>query len=224
MKKLLIITGPQGSGNHLFSRLFSLHSDVCGWSDLQNEYWIPSDMETFSKYMVDPKSLSEFDFSGYDYYVANVSVPFVYDGIKQIPKIYEFAKEAVRLGIDVSIGIIVRDQNINKLQQQRVRGSETLHIATSYYDTLIDEFDTHYIDHEAFFLYKKKYLKYLSKILNFPIDYDNKQLLKFIDKDANSKYVQYVEKDWLDEQVWEGLRTKRERQERLADKLRGYSE
>jgi len=29
MKKLLIITGPQGSGNHLFSRIFSMH-----------EYWL----------------------------------------------------------------------------------------------------------------------------------------------------------------------------------------
>ena len=35
-KKLLIITGPQGSGNHLVSRLFSLHDDVGGWKELSS--------------------------------------------------------------------------------------------------------------------------------------------------------------------------------------------
>ena len=57
MKKLLIITGPQGSGNHLFSRLLSLHPDVGGWDDLLDEYWVPSDLEPFAEYWVNPEKI-----------------------------------------------------------------------------------------------------------------------------------------------------------------------
>ena len=48
MKKLLIVTGPQGSGNHLFARLFSLHPNVMGWEKLHDKYWVPSDEEPLS--------------------------------------------------------------------------------------------------------------------------------------------------------------------------------
>jgi len=134
-KKLLIITGPQGSGNHFFSRLFSLHLDVGGWKELIDEYWIPSDQETFAPYWVDPNSMTAEDFEGYDYWVANVSVPFVFDGVKQVPKIHLMAQRAQELGLKVEIAIIVRDQNINLEQQRRVRKEETLPIAQEYYYT-----------------------------------------------------------------------------------------
>jgi len=212
MKKLLIITGPQGSGNHLFSRLFSLHPDVYGWSDLQEQYWIPSDQEPFADYWVNPDKLRDFDFSDYDYYVANVSVPFVYNGVKQVPKIIELVQVAKELNVDVTIGIIVRDQNINQLQQERVRKEITLPTAINYYQLLINlDLNVHYIDHEAFFLHKVNYLRYLSKILDFPIDYGNSNLLKFISNDANGKYVKYVDEYWLDEQVWNGIKPKKDR-------------
>ena len=40
-KKLLIITGPQGSGNHLFSRILSTHPEVGGWKSLleADNFW-----------------------------------------------------------------------------------------------------------------------------------------------------------------------------------------
>lgn len=212
-KKLLIITGPQGSGNHLFSRLLSLHRDVGGWKELQDEYWIPSDLETFAKYWVYPEQLCEFDFSSHDYWVANVSCPFMYDGVRYVPRILEFATKCKKLGIHVEIGIIVRDQNINREQQLRVRKEVTLPIALEYYyDILIpSEFPTHFIDHEAFFLHKEHYLKYLQRILKFPIAWDDPNIMRFIDEDANSKYIKYVDKHWLDEQVWHGIKSKQER-------------
>lgn len=212
-KKLLIITGPQGSGNHLFSRLLSLHRDVGGWKELQDEYWIPSDLETFAKYWVHPEQLTEFDFSSHDYWVANVSCPFMYDGVRYLPKILEFATECKKLGIHAEIGIIVRDQNINREQQLRVRKEVTLPIALEYYyDILIpSEFPVHFIDHEAFFLHKKHYLRYLQRILKFPIAWDDPNIMQFIDEDANSKYIKYVDKHWLDEQVWHGIKSKQER-------------
>ena len=72
MKKLIIITGPQGSGNHFFSRVFSTHPEVGGWKELLDSYWVPSDEEYFAKYWVNPQELSEEVFDGYDYWVANV--------------------------------------------------------------------------------------------------------------------------------------------------------
>lgn len=212
-KRMLIVTGPQGSGNHIFSRLFSLHPEVGGWEELLENYWVPSDQEPFADYWVCPERLSEFDFGAHDYWLANVSCPFYYDGVRTVPKILEFAQNCKQLNIDVVIAIVVRDQNINSAQQLRVRKQVTLPIAQEYYYThLLDsEFPVHFVDHEAFFLHKQHYLKYVSKILNFPVAWDSPDILKFIDKDANHKYTKYVDEYWLDEQVWHGNKPKSER-------------
>ena len=98
-----------------------------------DSYWVPSDEEYFAKYWVNPEELTKEVFDGYDYWVANVSCPFVYDGELQMPKINEFANKCEYLGIDVQICIIVRDQNINCEQQRRVRGGPTLPTAMEYY-------------------------------------------------------------------------------------------
>lgn len=37
MTRLLIITGPQGSGNHLFSKCLAVHEDV-------QEYWLDDEV------------------------------------------------------------------------------------------------------------------------------------------------------------------------------------
>ena len=66
------------------------------------------------------------------------------------------------------------------------------------------------MDHEAFFLYKHKYLDWLSKILDFPIATDDR-INQFIDEGANKKYVKYVEEHWLDKQVWAGIQPKKTR-------------
>lgn len=217
MKKLLITTGPQGSGNHFFSRVFSTHSKVGGWKSLLDRYWVPSDEEYFAKYWVHPEELTEKDFEGYDYWLANVSCPFFYDGVRYVPKIKEVAEKAKSFGIDVQIAIIVRDSNINEVQQLRVRGEITLPIAQEYYyNTLIpSEFKVHFLDNEAFFLHRKHYLKWVSEILDFPVDYDNPDIFKFIDENPNKKYVKYVKyvkEYWLDEDVWSGIRPKNDRE------------
>ena len=207
MKKLLIVTGPQGSGNHMWSKIFALHPEVTGWSALLDEYWIPSDLEPFAEYWVYPDRLTKDQFDGHDYWLANVSVPFVYDGVRQTPKILEMANQAKQLGIDVTIAIIVRDQNINAEQQLRVRKAVTTPIAQEYYynHLLTSDFPVHFLDNEAFFLHKQHYLKWVSKLLEFPVDYDNPDILKFITEDPNRKYVKHVDEYWLDEQVWNGI-------------------
>jgi hypothetical protein len=210
MKRLLIITGPQGSGNHLFSRVFSTHPHVGGWKQLLDEYWVPSDLEPFAEYWIYPERLTAEVFEGYDYWLANVSVPFVYDGVRQTPKILEMAKQAQALGIEVTIAIIVRDQNIQVEQQLRVRKEVTLPIAQEYYynHLLTSDFPVHFLDNEAFFLHKQHYLKWVSNLLQFPVDYDNPDILKFITEDPNRKYVKHVDEYWLDEQVWLGIQPK----------------
>ena len=132
-KKLLITTGPQGSGNHLFGRLLSLHPDVEGWEELVDNYWVPSDQEPFAEYWVYPERLTLDKFQSKNYFLANVSCPFMYDGVRYVPKILEVADRACELGVDVEIAIIVRDQNINAEQQKRVRGEVTTPIAQDYY-------------------------------------------------------------------------------------------
>jgi len=212
-KKLLIITGPQGSGNHLFSRLLSLHPDVSGWEELKNKYWVPSDLEPFADYWVHPELLNLDKFYGYQYHLANVSCPFMYDGVRYVPRILEVAERAKLLGINVQIAIIVRDQNINAEQQKRVRGEVTIPIAQNYYyNTLLkSNFPIHFLDHEAFFLHKEHYLKWVSRILDFPVESDTDKINRFIDKDANHKYVKYVNEYWLDREVWAGIQTKQSR-------------
>jgi hypothetical protein len=212
-KKLLIITGPQGSGNHLFSRLLSLHPAVSGWEELKNKYWVPSDQEPFADYWVNPESLTADQFRGFQYHLANVSCPFMYDGVQYVPKILEVAARAHSLGIDVQIAIIVRDKNINAEQQRRVRKQVTTPIAQKYYyETLLtSQFPVHFLDHEAFFLHHEHYLKWVSKTLEFPVELDPDQIMRFISTDANHKYVKYVDEYWLDQEVWQGIQTKQVR-------------
>ena len=213
MKRLLIITGPQGSGNHLFSRVFSTHPQVGGWKQLLDEYWVPSDLEPFAEYWVYPEHMTAEAFEGYDYWLANVSCPFFYDGTRYVPKILEVAKRAHELGIDVQIAIITRDKNINAEQQLRVRKEITTPIAQDYYynQLISSDFPVHFLSNEALFLHREHYLRYIAKILEFPIDYNNPDIFKFLEEDPNAKYVKHVDEYWLDQEVWHGIQTKQAR-------------
>ena len=219
MKKLLIVTGPQGSGNHLFSRLLSLHPAVEGWTEMLDQYWVPSDQEPFAEYWVAPELLTREVFDNKDFYFANVSCPFFFDGVRNIPKILEVAERARSFGVEVEIAIVVRDQNINQLQQLRVRKEHTTPIAQKYYyETLLpSSFPVHFLDHEAFFLHTTHYLKWVSRVLNFPIAYDNPDIMKFITEDANHKYVRAIDTHWLDDVILAGSHSRRE--PRITNKL-----
>jgi hypothetical protein len=218
MKKLLIITGPQGSGNHFFSRVLSMHPEVSGWDEMLTQYWVPSDQEPFAEYWVDPDKLTADVFADKDYHLANVSCPFFFDGVRHVPKIVEVAERARSFGVDVEIAIIVRDQNINRLQQERVRGMHTTPIAQEYYyNTLIPSgFPVHFLDHEAFFLHREHYMTWVGKITGFPIVDDPVKLMTFVTEDANHKYVKYVDKHWLDEAIYAGSQPTRD--QRLGHK------
>lgn len=208
-KHLLIITGPQGSGNHLFARIFSQHEQVQGWKSLLNQYWVPSDEEPFAEYWVNPEKLTAEYFDSADYFVANVSAPFFYDGVRQMPKIRELAARVEALGIKVTIAIVSRDININCLQQQRVGAEETLGLAVKHYQPMLQHFRCHFISHETFFVWGHRYIEYLGRELDFPVD--SSKCLQFIDKNPNEKYVHSIDNYWLDDDIRAGRRSFAER-------------
>jgi hypothetical protein len=200
---MLIVTGPQGSGNHLFSRVFSQHPDVQGWEELKSKYWVPSDQEPFAEHWVYPLRLTAEHFANSDYFLANVSCPFFYDGVRQIPKIHEVAKLAQSFGVEVVIAIVTRDVNINCYQQHRVGGQITLEQAMDYYqEWLMPNYECHFISNEAFFLWKQSYVAYLGKLLRFPVAPEQHNQL--MGPNPNSKYIQPVEDQQLDTVIREG--------------------
>jgi len=215
MKKLLLLTGPQGSGNHIFSRIYSTHSAVKGWDAILNNYWVPTDEDVFAKYFVDPSDLTEQMFDGSDYFVTDISCPFVFDSVITIPKIQEFCEKVTSFGVEVIVGVIVRDEHINTEQQKRLRGGRTLDIALGLYNNL--SYEINYLSLESLFLHKQNYLKWISRVIDFPLDYDNPDVFKFLKESPNKKYVKYVEQYWLDETVKHGLQTFDSRNKRMSD-------
>jgi hypothetical protein len=190
-KTLLIITGPQGSGNHLWSKIFALHPDVYAWHALLHEYWIGHDQEPFAEYWENPELLREFNWGKCEYFVTSVSTPYMLNGERTVPNIVRFAATVMGLGIRVKIAIIGRDRNILNYQQTRVRGDVTYDIALAEYERL-RTWSPVFLSYELLHLYGDLYLQQISQQLEFPIDFDHVQLNKILTDDTNSKYFQPV--------------------------------
>jgi hypothetical protein len=190
-KTLLILTGPQGSGNHLWSKIFALHPDVYGWHALLHEYWIGHDQEPFAASWEDPDLLKDFDWSRCNYFVTSVSTPYMLNGERTVPNIVRFAATAMGLGIRVKIGIIGRDRNILTYQETRVRGDVTYDLAVKEYERL-RTWAPVFLSYELLHLYGDLYLQQLADQLEFPIDYSSPQLANILTDDTNSKYFQPV--------------------------------
>jgi hypothetical protein len=192
MKTLLILTGPQGSGNHLWSKIFAQHSDVHGWHALLHEYWIGHDQEPFAECWANPDLLKDFAWGECEYFVTSVSVPYMLNGERTIPNIVRFAATVMGLGIQVKIAIIGRDRNILQYQETRVRGDATYELALEEYQKL-RTWAPVFLSYELLHLYGNLYLQQLSQQLEFPIDYSGPQLANLLVDDTNSKYFQPVE-------------------------------
>ena len=200
MREMLIITGPQGSGNHVFSKVLALHSDVYGWKDLLNEYWIAHDHEPFSECWNTPSLLNRIDWTSKNYYVTSISCPYANTGVTTIPKYKEFINMLQQLGIKVKVGIIGRDQNVIKYQQERIRDRHSFPDFESELDYLMT-LDPVFISQEMLYLYKDKYLQALSKQLDFPIAYNDSRVFDILKQDANEKYFQSIPLQELDKIV-----------------------
>ena len=191
MKTLLILTGPQGSGNHLWSKIFALHPDVYAWHALLHEYWIGHDQEPFAEYWANTEKLKEFDWGECKYFVTSVSTPYMMNGESTMPNIVRFAATAMGLGIRVKIGIIGRDRNILNYQETRVRGQATFETALKEYEKLTT-WNPVFLSYELLHLYGKNYLQQISQQLEFPIGFNNPGLNNILTDDTNSKYFQPV--------------------------------
>jgi hypothetical protein len=200
MKTMLIITGPQGSGNHLFSKIFALHPDVYGWDKLLDTYWIAHKDEPFAEYWTNPESLKSFDWSQSDYYVSSISCPYQNVDVPTIPNYSAFISALQELNITVKVAVIGRDQTILKSQQQRIRNRVSLPDFLENLDYL-NSFDPVYLSQELLYLYKGHYIKNIAGLLDFPVDSSNPTVEQILETDANSKYIRDIEIQELDKYV-----------------------
>jgi len=73
---MLILTGPQGAGNHLWSKVLGLHPEVYGWKTLLDNYWEAHRFaEPFAQHWKDHSLLKQFDWTQSEYYFTSISCP-----------------------------------------------------------------------------------------------------------------------------------------------------
>jgi len=207
MPNILLLTGPQGSGNHLFSKVLSMHDDVSGWDDLLREYWINHDAAPFKDIWSKPDTIKDYDWTTNDNWLLSVSGPYVdmIDDKKHTvyPNYKEVIVELSKVG-NVQVGIIGRDQNIMAQGQLRKRGVESYH----NFLNKVDDLTSHphvFLSVELLYLYRHQYLKSLDALLNIPVNASDERLHYILNKDPNAKYVHYVENSWLDKRKRDGL-------------------
>lgn len=205
MPTLLVLTGPQGSGNHLWAKIFSESSKVQGWRELTQEYWVGHGVEPFVEVWEDPSIFAALDWP-HEYYFTSISCPYVKvggprledDNGGRIPKYAEFINAARAAGFRVVVCIIGRDKNILEFQQSRIRGAHTTPIFLKTVDELL-EYDPTFISTELLYLYELKYVEYISRKLDFPINVNNEKLADILKDNANAKYLHPVDHYWLDD-------------------------
>jgi len=201
MANILVISGPQGTGNHVFSKVFSMHSNVHGWDQLLREYWINHDNAPFKDIWNTPENINNYDWTEHENYVLSVSGPYVDKdamGVRQTkyPNYKEVLRRLNEKG-NLQVGIIGRDQNITAQNQLRKRGVESLH---NYLNKIEDimEYRHTFLSVELLYMFRHQYVKSLDSVLDIPVDYTNERLHYILNKDPNAKYVHYVENSWLD--------------------------
>ena len=127
--KLLIVTGPQGSGNHLWAKVFSMHPSVNGWPMLKDEREGHHD-EPMNEYWQEPSKLSELEIGERNKYITSISCPYFKNKQPQIPNYADFVKHAKQKFDEVKMCVIGRDRDIIEMQQTRVRGEHVRSLQT----------------------------------------------------------------------------------------------
>ena len=199
MTNILVITGPQGTGNHVFSKVLSMHKDVYGWDQLLREYWVNHDAAPFKDIWREPEKIDSY-FWKEPNYVLSVSGPYVenIDGVRHTiyPNYKEVLKRLSKKG-NLMVGIIGRDQNITAQNQVRKRGVESFHNFLNKIEDLV-EYNHTFLSVELLYMFRHQYVKHLNTVLNIPVDSTDERLHYILNKDPNAKYVHYVEHSWLD--------------------------
>tara|TARA_B100000085_G_C18482911_1_gene488121 strand:+ start:247 stop:867 length:621 start_codon:yes stop_codon:yes gene_type:complete len=189
------MTGPQGAGNHLFSKALGQNKNIFVWPALQEKYWEGHDLEPFAACWKDPLKLNDFDWKQSQYFITSISCPYFDDGVETIPAYYNFI-EVARKFCRIQFLIIGRDSNILKLQQERVREKHTTPFFMKQLDSIILGNKTIFASQELLYLYGIRYLQSLEKQLGLlpnEVTLDDTKLLEILSKDANKKYISQAE-------------------------------
>jgi len=199
--KMIVLFGPQGSGNHLFGKIFSLHDDVHGWKDAlkPDGYFIPHYKEPFNYYWNNIYKIDLNIMNGKTYAVTSISNPYIENCLPNVPPIFDFIKNVESIGIDVQPVVIGRDKNILTHQHTRLRGGPTWGNMPQLLKWM--SIPPFYISHELLYLYRRQYIKSLSHWLDFPLAWDHPQIDEILKEDANEKYIHAADPYWLDEHV-----------------------
>jgi hypothetical protein len=205
MAKMLILTGPQGAGNHLWSKVLSLHPEVYGWKTLLENYWEAHRFaEPFAQHWRDHTLLKSFDWSQSEYYFTSISLPLGIIGhdVNPIwmPDVQGFAATVLGCGIEVEIAVVGRDQTILNNQQTRIRTQSTLPM---FLEQLPKLWNPTFLSYELLYLYKQDYLKSLK--LNIPVAWNDPSINTILENDSNLKYIHYVDEYVLDQGNKQGI-------------------
>lgn len=195
---MLILTGPQGAGNHLWSKILSLHPEVYGWKTLLDNYWEAHRFaEPFAQHWKNYSLLAEFDWSQSEYYFTSISCPLGIIGseINPIwnPDVAGFADKVRSYGVNVEVAVVGRDQTILANQQTRIRTQSTLPL---FLEQLSKISMPVFLSYELLYLYKQDYLKSLN--LSIPVAWADSRINEILSDDANIKYVHSVDYNELD--------------------------
>lgn len=199
--KMIVLFGPQGSGNHLFGKIFSMHPAVHGWKDAlkPDGYFIPHYKEPFNYYWNNIDKIDIKIMGKKDYAVTSISAPYIENWLPKIPPIHDFIAAVEKVGITVQPVAIARDQNILTHQQTRVRGGPTWGCLTQLIQHMVTP--PFFVSQEALYLYRRNYIRSLQHWLNFPMSWDDPQVDEILKQDANEKYVHAADSWWLDEHL-----------------------
>ncbi len=176
--RLIILTGPQGAGNHLWSKIFNTHPSVNGW-DMQGKYWQGHHREPFAECWNNPKLFKDYDYKQLN--VTSISNPYVAKGRHRVPKYDEVFKALDARGVQYSVLQLGRDGNILQHQQTRLRKKITLDLES------FPEADF-FLSFELLQLYGAKYIETVAYNLDFPIDIG--KAVEHLTEDTNAKYIQ----------------------------------
>jgi len=198
MAKMLILTGPQGAGNHLWSKVLSLHPEVYGWKTLLENYWEAHRFaEPFAQHWRDHSLLKSFDWQQSDYYFTSISCPLGIIGsdVNPIwnPDVMAFAGAVKDYGVAVEFAVIGRDQTILNNQQTRIRTQPTLDMFLEQLKTLPEPT---FLSYELLYLYRQEYLKTLT--FSIPVAWNDPRLDQILENDANIKYIHSIDYNELD--------------------------
>lgn len=199
--KMIVLFGPQGSGNHLFGKIFSLHEQVHGWKDAlkPDGYFIAHYKEPFNYYWNNIDKIDLDIMGGKEYAVTSISNPYIENWLPKVPPIYEFIKKVESIGIEVQPVVIGRDKNILTHQQTRLRGGPTWGNMPQLLKWMtVPPF---YVSQELLYLYRRQYVKSLTHWLDFPLAWDHPQIDDILKEDANEKYIHAADPYWLDDHV-----------------------